>query len=75
MKLIMKEVWSSKSYYKAGRSANGIVEEEGYPQSIKGKSNPRRRRFVSLMKVLVCEFQEYGGECRGSGSSSLVNIH
>ena len=56
-----------------GALLNGIVEE-GYPPSIKGKSNPRRRRFVSLMKVLVCEFQEYGGKCRGSGSSLLIFI-
>merc|ERR1712228_646898 len=40
----------------------------------RSSQDPDKRSLQALWKVLVCEFQEYGGECRGSGSSLLIFI-
>ena len=49
VKLMIKGSGQANLSTRPGAPLNGI-EEEGYPPSIKGKSNPRRRRFVSLME-------------------------
>ena len=69
---LMKRVWSSKKQARRSVEFKCCTRLSFVDQG--QVKTPTREDSLALWKVLVREFQEYGGECRGSGSSLLIFI-